>query len=468
MRKYLFLIAAVMLSAIACTKADKNVPLIEFNVEGDTPVALWYSPYNDPDGRTGMEIIPDSTGYAVFDVDFPDGIDRFDATLVVGKHDTYEVHLEKGETLKVNVAPQADGKSAITCLGKNVAVCDLLNNIHQTLNLNEFFIKGPDSIPGLDRMIAVLDKKPEEYSALINAITDPADREYYSRLINRNIDRLKLTVIGIQSRKDGMNSDSVAAYREIVSTINPNDEVDMRVGLTPIWIDNNVRHQVDTDVAGMMIDKMQLIDSAITDQNVRRCAINNVTSQFFSHILLPKDQLAKFKEALPIYASDYPEIIEKTDNRIGELMTTVTKGDRLPFDLIMDAPDGAKTGLAQFYGKVLYIDVWATWCGPCCAEIPYMDKLYEHYRNNPGIELISISIDDDRDAWLGKLKADKPGWKQFILSDEERGKFQKSLDISSIPRFLIIAADGTFADTYAPRPSDTHTIKYLDTIIAGK
>lgn len=460
--------ASLMLSMMACTKTEKNIPLIEFNIEDGNPVNVWYSLYNDNEDRNSAEIIPDSTGCATFNVNFPDGIDKFDATLVLDKHNTCEVHLEKGETLKVNVSQGADGKKVLTYSGKNEAICDLLNDARNTLNLNMFFVNGPDLITGYEEMLAALDKKPEEYSDLLDKITDPTDREYYTQYIKRNVDRLKLTVMVVQGRRAGMDCDTIARYREIVSSVNPNDEVDMRAGLTSTWIDNNVHHAPGADVAEMMIDNMKLIDSIISNPKVRRNAINNVTVQFFSHILLPKDQLAKFKDALPTYASEYPEIIEKTNNRIDDLMKTVTKGDRLPFDLVMETPDGEKIGLSQLYGKVIYIDTWATWCGPCCAEIPYMEKLYEHYRNNPNIELISISIDDDRDAWLRKLKADKPEWKQFILSDEERGKFQKSLDINSIPRFLIIASDGTFVDTYAPRPSESDIIKYLDGIISGK
>ena len=83
-------------------------------------------------------------------------------------------------------------------------------------------------------------------------------------------------------------------------------------------------------------------------------------------------------------------------------------------DFTMQDGKGKVFHLSDFRGKAVYIDVWATWCGPCCAEIPHMEKLAAHYAKNKKIELISISLDKDHAKWEKKLAEDKPEWKQFI------------------------------------------------------
>ncbi|WP_294552380.1 TlpA disulfide reductase family protein [uncultured Bacteroides sp.] len=116
-------------------------------------------------------------------------------------------------------------------------------------------------------------------------------------------------------------------------------------------------------------------------------------------------------------------------------------------------------------GKITYMDVWATWCGPCCAEIPFMEKLAEHYAGNSKIEIISISIDEKQDKWKKKLEADKPEWRQFIVPDGFKSELCREYKISGIPRFMLFDKDGQIINVNAPRPSDDSIISYLDSLL---
>ena len=91
-----------------------------------------------------------------------------------------------------------------------------------------------------------------------------------------------------------------------------------------------------------------------------------------------------------------------------------------------------------------------------------MEKLYEHYKNNKDIELISISLDTNKNKWLNKLKEDKPKWRQFICPDNFNSQLCKNYDIDAIPRFLFFDKDGRILSLNAPRPSDERIIKYID------
>ena len=108
-------------------------------------------------------------------------------------------------------------------------------------------------------------------------------------------------------------------------------------------------------------------------------------------------------------------------------------------------------------GKAVYLDVWATWCGPCCEEIPYMEKVAEYFRNDPRIEIVSISVDANRKAWETKLEKDKPEWKQFL-----RKNFCDLYNINGIPRFMMFDKKGRIITVDAPRPSDPEIIGFIE------
>lgn len=131
-------------------------------------------------------------------------------------------------------------------------------------------------------------------------------------------------------------------------------------------------------------------------------------------------------------------------------------------DFGMTDEKGKKWHLSDFRGKAVYIDVWATWCGPCCAEIPHMERLAAHYAKDKRIVLLSISVDEKREKWTKKLAEDKPKWKQFICLDAFRSDLCKNYDINAIPRFLFFDKDGKVISLNAPLPSSSDIIQYID------
>ena len=118
-------------------------------------------------------------------------------------------------------------------------------------------------------------------------------------------------------------------------------------------------------------------------------------------------------------------------------------------DCELETLDGKTLHLSDLYGEVLFIDIWATWCGPCCAEIPYLEKLVERFRGDDRVRIVSITVDRDRKAWEKKLAEDKPEWEQYRCVD-----FCELYGIAGIPCFMMIDRDGKLITMQAPRPSD--------------
>ena len=128
-------------------------------------------------------------------------------------------------------------------------------------------------------------------------------------------------------------------------------------------------------------------------------------------------------------------------------------------------PDGNKVMLSDLRGKALYIDCWATWCGPCRGETPNMVKLYEHYKNDPRIQLVSVSLDKKEKNWKAVVAEEKLAWPQYIVHDEFESALCRNYDIEGIPRFLFIDAQGCILSLDAKRPSDPDIIAWIENLL---
>ena len=111
---------------------------------------------------------------------------------------------------------------------------------------------------------------------------------------------------------------------------------------------------------------------------------------------------------------------------------------------------GGTSSLEDFKGRYVYIDVWATWCGPCKKEIPYLKAIEEKFHDR-NIEFVSISVDEK--SLTGIQLISDNGWETDFI---------KSYKISGIPRFILIDPKGNIIDPDAPRPSSSELTKLLE------
>ena len=156
------------------------------------------------------------------------------------------------------------------------------------------------------------------------------------------------------------------------------------------------------------------------------------------------------------------ERIKKTTDSWVERKTAV---DNIPkegepaIDFNYPDTDGNEFSLASFKGNLVYVDVWATWCGPCKAEIPSLQKLEVDYHAKD-ITFMSVSVDTDKEAWekmvaekeLGGVQLWADGW----------SKITKDYAIFGIPRFMLFDANGNVISTDAPKPSSENIRELLD------
>ena len=156
------------------------------------------------------------------------------------------------------------------------------------------------------------------------------------------------------------------------------------------------------------------------------------------------------------------EKIKKTTDSWLERKTAV---DNMPkegepaLDFNYPDTDGNEFSLASFKGNLVYVDVWATWCGPCKAEIPSLQKLEADYHGKD-ITFMSVSVDTDKEAWE-KMVADKELGGVQLWADGW-SEITKDYAIFGIPRFLLFDTEGNVISTNAPRPSSEEIRGLLD------
>src|SRR5690606_27424048 len=107
-----------------------------------------------------------------------------------------------------------------------------------------------------------------------------------------------------------------------------------------------------------------------------------------------------------------------------------------PLSLEFAALDGKKVNLADLKGKVVLIDFWATWCGPCIAELPELKSVYEELHGK-GFEILGISFDQDKDELSRFVQEEKMTWPQYFEEGDENA-FGKLFGIQAIPTLWLV------------------------------
>ncbi|CAN5672828.1 hypothetical protein BH23PLA1_BH23PLA1_15190 [soil metagenome] len=118
-----------------------------------------------------------------------------------------------------------------------------------------------------------------------------------------------------------------------------------------------------------------------------------------------------------------------------------------------DAISGEEVSMEKLRGKVVVLDFWATWCGPCIAELPKMLSIYNEYKDK-GVEFIGISLDAPEDqGGLDKLKAfveeNELPWLHYYQGNGWESEFSRSWGINSIPAIFVVDQQGNLYSTNA-------------------
>ena len=290
-----------------------------------------------------------------------------------------------------------------------------------------------------------------------------------TRLVNAYYDNTHIMLLGMQASYN--QADSSAVIDRIIAAIDPDADESRLTGLINHWYNRADIHRNSKakDMPSYLKEQYAAIDSALVNEGNKKSLYYTLGSMFMMY--QPSDaDIADFYAAVEPQLAKAPMVKQRLEEIRQSMAVKVKDGDSVPTDPVLISPEGTKSRLSDILaqGKIVYIDIWATWCGPCCREIPFMEKLVERFNGNDGILFVSISRDDNRNAWLKKLERDNPSWPQYIFDKATGDEFMDAMSINGIPRFLLIDRDGRFIKTDAQRPSDSEIDSILDSAIAKK
>jgi thiol-disulfide isomerase/thioredoxin len=137
----------------------------------------------------------------------------------------------------------------------------------------------------------------------------------------------------------------------------------------------------------------------------------------------------------------------KTITNPEEQIAVLNVGDKAP-DLKFKDPSGKDRALSSLKGKLVLIDFWASWCGPCRQENPNVVKVYNQYKNSrfkngKGFEVFSVSLDQNKGAWVAAIEKDGLVWENHV-SDLQywRSEGARIYNVNSIPATFLVDGEG--------------------------
>ncbi|HXB94134.1 MAG TPA: TlpA disulfide reductase family protein, partial [Puia sp.] len=182
--------------------------------------------------------------------------------------------------------------------------------------------------------------------------------------------------------------------------------------------------------------------------------VNNLSE--FRDVVEPLRGFTAYNHAaLEEYNALYERYVQDTAI-IGHLVNDITLPDTA----------GRRVSLRGFAGKAVVIDTWATWCGPCKAQIPFLKEVEEAYADNPDVVFIGLSLDRQADEGKWKAMVQQLGLKGIQLIDYSGKTFGWPYGIMAIPRFLVMDKHGVWVEIRCPMPENTEKFKsYIEKAI---
>lgn len=205
--------------------------------------------------------------------------------------------------------------------------------------------------------------------------------------------------------------------------------------------------------------RLQWVDSALSEPALRNY-MRATTLRNYIAFELPEPTDSLLTAAVGVMQDS--ALKEALEQEIADRLH-LAAGNEAPMPQISDE-QGNPIAPESWKGKAVYIDVWATWCGPCLDEAPDFEALARAYRNQP-IQFISISIDENRQHWLTFLEENEPSNPSYHALGGWQSDWAQAYRIQAIPRYIAIDAQGRLVRASAPRPSDLNIRSFIDGLL---
>ena len=349
--------------------------------------------------------------------------------------------------------------SPITAYGYNLSIFNT-----DSIDLNEYIGRNQKLQPAMADFFSKIDKSNPQF---VRAFKDAMDVDRELAPMNFLFHQSAKKVNGYKTRPKDFN-EVPEFYRQFIQPGKFSSASILQVGEAREFMDLYARLKM----ALLSKEERQKLSRGENLMLMMNTISNDTLKSLFFHDQMGQievNNLSEFKETFEPFEK-YARIspAKETFKGIYELFSgDTTFIGKSSYNFSLPDTSGKIVSMKDFKGKVVLIDVWATWCGPCKAQFPFLKEIEHEYANNKDIVFVGISLDkvDVKQKWLAMIKKEKLGGIQLL--DDFGKEFGRKYDLVAIPRFMLIDRQGRWIEIRCPRPEAKEDLKrYLDKALA--
>jgi len=445
--KKIFFLAVTIGFLFSCEEERKDYAIISGTIQnGADKINLWDKYDNS---KTEIKVNKDGT--------FVDTISIGDQNhfMFIENRNRLNLYLSKGTSLEVNYNAQSLD-STLNFVGEEAKTQEYLRNkIKKSSSLNQSYLKG------------MYLKNEGEFTSLIEGYKDTLMLVLKNATgLNdgfKNEEKVDINYSGMQMVS---SYERAHAYYAKIKDYKVSDTISNL--LKDLDVNNETHFTSSQNYRRLLSNHFNFMTNEIVERDSIEFdiaglkALESLESQKIKNSLL--FQKAEFgityTNSLEEYYKMFSEMSTDTVNNkiidgLYSQLKTLASGNDSPKFTDYENYKGGTTSLEDLKGKYTYIDVWATWCGPCIAEIPSLKKLEKDYHDK-NIQFVSISIDriKDHEKWKKMIEDRELGGIQLFADKDWESKFVQDYLIKGIPRFILLDPEGKIVDANAQRPSN--------------
>ncbi|MBK3518198.1 TlpA family protein disulfide reductase [Carboxylicivirga marina] len=427
-----------LIGAYSCSNAPKTTT-VELHV-GDLKSRLYLTALNEQ-----HDLFQDSEGFAKIELNHI--TEPCFANVKFGV--TKQIYLEPGNHIVVKY----NGPGDIRYEGDQAEVNTFLNERAPLPFTEEMYSLA------LPEFMQAFDRATEKYAELVNSKSELATCASMLKE-NKYYDHWTVAIIKYFAAKPSLSKEE---YARLLQFLQEQDAQSSRFTSSPDAINRCITalyKQDEPNYRSYSWDKgttlkLNWLNKNINDRTIKQHFIHTAVDLYITYAGTNKGgEIFKAYKA----TVDDKTLLDKFDKKVNEFKNIV-KGSPVPEFKFQDA-NGQSRSLEEFKGKYVYIDLWATWCGHCIEQFPYLKELKKEYKHN---NIVFLGVNNDRKlkSFTNYVEKHKLEGEQWYVGQDKI--FSEFFHIASQPRFILLDPQGRIYDAHMLRPDNTEALKsYLD------